>query len=87
MKRRRLAIVGFGRLGQACASAILESDDLARPRAMGSREWKRHQRFLLEGRFDHVAIAGQVMAAAARALSLLRAGAYPLNRIPLAALR
>lgn len=29
MKRRRLAIVGFGRLGQACGSAILESDDLA----------------------------------------------------------
>jgi diaminopimelate dehydrogenase len=29
MQRRRLAIVGLGRLGQACAHAILESDDLA----------------------------------------------------------
>ncbi len=48
---------------------------------------KDHQRFLLEGRFDPVAVAGQMMAAAARALPTLRPGAYPLDRIPPAALR
>ena len=45
-----------------------------------------HQRFLLEGRFDRVAIAGQVMAAAARALPHLAAGAHRLDDIPLTAL-
>ena len=48
---------------------------------------KDHQRFLLEGRFDRVAIAGQTMAAAARALAALRPGAHPLSSIPPAALR
>jgi diaminopimelate dehydrogenase len=52
----------------------------------GRASGRDHQRFLLEGRFDRVAVAGQVMAAAARALPMLRAGAHPLNRIPLAAL-
>ena len=48
---------------------------------------KDHQRFLLEGRFDPVAIAGQVMTATARALPLLRPGAHPLGQIPAAALQ
>ena len=43
---------------------------------------KDHQRFLLEGRFDRVAIAGQVMTSAARALTTLRPGAHPLDTIP-----
>ncbi len=45
-----------------------------------------HQRFLLEGRFDRIAIAGQVMAAAARALPHLTAGAQRLGNIPLSTL-
>ena len=43
---------------------------------------KDHQRFLLEGRLDRAAIAGQVMASAARALAALSPGAHPLNTIP-----
>ena len=42
---------------------------------------KDHQRFLLEGRFDRAAIAGQVMASAARALPKLCPGAHPLDTI------
>ena len=53
----------------------------------GRASGKDHQRFLLEGRFDRVAIAGQMMATAARALPTLRPGAYPLDKIPPAALR
>lgn len=48
---------------------------------------KDHQRFLLEGRFDRVAIAGQVMTSAARALPMLRPGAHPLDTVPPANLR
>ncbi len=47
---------------------------------------KDHQRFLLEGRFDRIAIAGQMMMSAARALVTLRPGAHPLDTIPLASL-
>ena len=47
---------------------------------------KDHQRFLLEGRFDRIAIAGQMMASAARALVTLRPGAHPLDTIPPASL-
>ncbi len=43
---------------------------------------KDHQRFLLEGRLDRAAIAGQVMASAARALAALSPGAHPLSTIP-----
>jgi len=43
---------------------------------------KDHQRFLLEGRFDRTAVAGQVMVAAARALVTLQPGAHPLDSIP-----
>lgn len=53
----------------------------------GRASGKDHQRFLLEGRFDRVAIAGQMMATAARALPMLRPGAHPLDQIPPAALR
>ncbi len=31
MKRLRLAIIGFGRVGRACAEAILAGDDSALP--------------------------------------------------------
>ncbi len=48
---------------------------------------KDHQRFLLEGRFDRIAVAGQTMVAAARALVTLRPGAHPLDTIPPASLR
>jgi diaminopimelate dehydrogenase len=47
---------------------------------------KDHQRFLLEGRFDRIAIAGQMMTSAARALVTLRPGAHPLDTIPPASL-
>lgn len=47
---------------------------------------KDHQRFLLEGRFDRIAIAGQMMVSAARALVTLRPGAHPLDTIPPASL-
>lgn len=50
----------------------------------GRANGKDHQRFLLEGRFDRIAIAGQVMTAAARALPTLKAGAHALDAIPLA---
>ena len=53
----------------------------------GRASGKDHQRFLLEGRFDRVAIAGQMMAAAARALPMLRPGAHPLDEIPPVAFR
>lgn len=45
-----------------------------------------HQRFLLEGRFDRIAVAGQMMVSAARALVSLRPGAHPLDTIPAARL-
>ena len=45
----------------------------------GRASGKDHQRFLLEGRFDRVALAGQVMAAAARALTLLQPGAHAIG--------
>jgi diaminopimelate dehydrogenase len=47
---------------------------------------KDHQRFLLEGRFDRIAVAGQTMVSAARALATLRPGAHPLDTIPPASL-
>lgn len=48
---------------------------------------KDHQRFLLEGRFDRIAVAGQMMVCAARALPTLRPGAHPLDTISPASLR
>ncbi len=45
-----------------------------------------HQRFLLEGRFDLYSVTGEIMVAAARALPLLRPGAYQLGDVPHAAL-
>jgi diaminopimelate dehydrogenase len=48
---------------------------------------KDHQRFLLEGRLDRIAIAGQMMTSAARALPALRPGAHPLDTIPPASMR
>lgn len=44
----------------------------------GTSGGKVHQRFLLEGRFDFVAVTAQVMIAAARALPILAAGAHAL---------
>jgi diaminopimelate dehydrogenase len=52
----------------------------------GRASGKDHQRFLLEGRFDRVAITGQIMVAAARALTVLRPGAHPLDKVPPCAL-
>ena len=48
---------------------------------------KDHQRFLLEGRFDRIAVAGQIMASAARALVTLPPGAHPLDTVSPASLR
>jgi diaminopimelate dehydrogenase len=45
-----------------------------------------HQRLLLEARFDPVALAAQVMLAAARALHALPAGAHTLLDLPAAEL-
>jgi diaminopimelate dehydrogenase len=53
----------------------------------GRAAGRDHQRFLLEGRFDRVAIAGQMMVTAARALPRLRPGAHALDEIPPAVLR
>jgi len=52
----------------------------------GRASARDHQRFLIEGRFDRVAVAGQVMVAAARALPRLQPGAHWLRDVPLAAL-
>jgi diaminopimelate dehydrogenase len=53
----------------------------------GRASGRDHQRFLVEGRFEHTAIAGQAMVAAVRALPRLRPGAHKLNEVPLAALQ
>jgi diaminopimelate dehydrogenase len=52
----------------------------------GTAAGKAHQRFLLEGRFDRVAVTGQIMVAAARALPTLAAGAHMLADLPLSKL-
>jgi hypothetical protein len=46
-----------------------------------------HQRFLLEGRFDRAAIAGQVMMSAAWALAALQPDAHPFDTVPPASMR
>jgi len=48
----------------------------------GTSAAKAHQRFLLEGRFDRVAVTAQVMVAAARALPTLAPGAHVLADLP-----
>ena len=48
----------------------------------GTSAGKAHQRFLLEGRFDRVAVTAQMMVAAARALPTLVAGAHTLADLP-----
>ena len=53
---------------------------------LGTSSGKAHQRFLLEGRFDFVAVTAQVMIAAARALPTLAPGAHALAELPPAAL-
>jgi diaminopimelate dehydrogenase len=53
---------------------------------LGTSAGKAHQRFLLEGRFDFVAVTAQVMIAAARALPTLAPGAHALADLPPAAL-
>lgn len=53
---------------------------------LGMSAGKAHQRFLLEGRFDFVAVTAQVMIAAARAIPTLAAGAHALADLPPAAL-
>jgi diaminopimelate dehydrogenase len=53
---------------------------------LGTSAGKAHQRFLLEGRFDFVAVTAQVMIAAARALPTLAAGAHILSDLPPTAL-
>ena len=53
---------------------------------LGTSAGKAHQRFLLEGRFDFVAVTAQVMMAAARALPTLAPGAHALADLPPAAL-
>jgi diaminopimelate dehydrogenase len=50
----------------------------------GTSAAKPHQRFLLEGRFDFASVTAEVMAAAARALPGLLAGAHSLSDLPLA---
>ena len=53
---------------------------------LGTSAGKAHQRFLLEGRFDFVAVTAQVMIAAARALPTLAPGAHALADLQPAAL-
>jgi len=53
---------------------------------LGISAGKAHQRFLLEGRFDFVAVTAQVMIAAARAFPTLAPGAHALADLPPAAL-
>jgi diaminopimelate dehydrogenase len=52
----------------------------------GSSQRLGHQHFVLEGRFDEVAVTAEVMLAAARALPDLDPGVYSLADIPLNAL-
>ena len=49
---------------------------------LGLAAGEAHQRFLLEGRFDLVSAAAQIMVAAARALPLLGPGAHRLSDVP-----
>jgi diaminopimelate dehydrogenase len=49
---------------------------------LGLAAGEAHQRFLLEGRFDLVSAAAQIMVAAARALPSLGPGAHRLSDIP-----
>ena len=78
-----VAVVGLGRLGNACAHAVLEEEGhgivLER---WGEAAGVEHQRLLLEGRFDPVAMAAQVMLAAVRALPVLPPGAHALSDLP-----
>lgn len=53
---------------------------------LGTSAGKAHQRFLLEGRFDFIAVTAQVMIAAARALPTLAPRAHTLADLPPAAL-
>ena len=53
---------------------------------LGTAAGKAHQRFLLEGRFNLIAVTAQVMIAAARALPTLAPGAHTLVDFPPAAL-
>ncbi len=53
---------------------------------LGMSAGKAHQRFLLEGRFDLVAVTAQVMIAAARAVPTLAPGAHALADLPPAGL-
>jgi diaminopimelate dehydrogenase len=53
---------------------------------LGTSAGKAHQRFLLEGRFDFIAVTAQVMIAAARALPTLKPGAHAFADLPPAAL-
>ena len=48
----------------------------------GTSAGKAHQRFLLEGRFDRVAVTAQMMVAATRALPTLATGAHTLAGLP-----
>jgi diaminopimelate dehydrogenase len=52
----------------------------------GSSERLGRRHFVLEGRFDEVAMTAEVMLAAARALPDLDPGAYSLADVPLSAL-
>jgi diaminopimelate dehydrogenase len=52
----------------------------------GTSAGKAHQRFLLEGRFDRVAVTAEIMVAAARALPRLHPGAHALADLPPSAL-
>jgi diaminopimelate dehydrogenase len=52
----------------------------------GSLQRLGRQHFMLEGRFDEVAVTAEVMLAAARALPDLDPGAYSLTDVPLSAL-
>jgi len=57
MKRLRLAVVGFGRVGQACAAIIHDSRDLA---LAGLVRRPEHTGHLLPERFRHIPVASQI---------------------------
>lgn len=54
MKRLRIAIVGFGRLGRACAAAILDASDLELAGVV------RHTSTALPTPFAHAPVAGHI---------------------------
>jgi diaminopimelate dehydrogenase len=78
MRRTRLAIIGFGRLGRACVRALRDGHDLEfERRGTGAAgDAGSHQSLLLEARFDVAAFAARVMLDAARGLPQFRAGAH-----------